>query len=1411
MENRNYFIKGIDQDIAKDKLPKDSYFDALNMRIITDTGGTSGDAQNIKGNVEKISFKFISGIYSVTASSAFISTTTSDITVTINGITSTYTGILNTFTTIADYINNDPAFQAIFVRAYTNEGSIFNDIPTLYITLSSGQILTFAIVSSTETFNINIYAPNTNSVQIVGWVAMREDIILFTTSNSSPNPTNTLSQIWKLTYDKTTLNTNIELLYNNYLNLSLEYPIANPGMIEARYETAILQNIYWTDNNSEPKVVNVADPNLYAVDPRLLNLATITSPFIPIPTKVNQSGGGLKTGVHQVAYRLSKNSGGETNWFLPSYPINIVQSDEEIDPIATFEFNTTYELINRGYEGGGADLIPSLPTNKSINYKISGIDTNYTRIEIAHIYKKSFIAEYNINIVANEPVVTDTLSFTLSGLENDIVPVTFEEFNGFNEIFKKVGTITAKNNYLFLGNIQTTNKELNWDSRAYRFNASGISDVLDDLGNSTNIDSSNWILADNHAAINPNDDPTSTANYLYQSDGTTLGGEGPNIKYKFHTENVIIDNSPNLGGGLNGTPPNGPYRDVSKFNKVYGLNSSSPIDQKYNSLSTFLSYHSPYLSGFLKGYTRDETYRFAIVFYDLGHNPLFAKWIGDIRMPHMWMPNGTNAYDRTLVYPLTNDTASYAASKVLVGYSLGIEFTVSNLDSIADQVSGYSIIRCKRPSEDRTIVGQGLFQPAFANSFSGNTYLPSNDYIFDNNPVSTAIASLYSPEFLFPNPQSNYVFSSNDLLDIIGIYMYDYTDEVKEKGAGTHNPSGVGNAIYTKNYTHHTTGPNSILDSTAGNLTPYTLTASVIRNPWFKDGYGPFTLGLTTDIKNHSSNGSGGGWTGGGRSGSKCLVLEGDFSAFGDSSFGGDEYPTADTVQGTLKMYVANYKRNLKTGHLSTQYTGNTFAQRSKSEYISTNNYQPIRASSSQYINKVYGGDTYICIFDNWQQFYDVPTGTSGSIIRYFPVETTLNVEMRQPQSSRVRIPNKYVPDNTAPETYEEFLYNPIFSNENDVRIFFSKPDPYIPETRFDCRIYNSANPKINGELIDSWRQFKPEDYIELDSKFGPINFLISHRNRLFYFQNTGLGIYQTNEKSLIQDSDGGELILGTGGIKQRFDYMSEKIGCKHKFSVSQSHDAISFFDISNRRAFMIKEGLQEVQGLNGYFQKNLIGDIFISDNPYLSKGITSTYDYRYNEFIMTFFDNYINDMDEKVNKAFTLGFCDPTNKFTSFYSFTPKTYINDKYNFFTPSFEENIEKLYIHNVGEYGNFYNKVYPSNITFIANENPEVEKVFDNFIINGKTYLNEVNIPVVGFDTFQVYNDYQDTGLRNFSDKARFIKRKWNAAIGGDKNNTRFTERIKSNYALSKFEILNQNNYYIVLEDVITKFRVNPTMV
>ena len=157
--------------------------------------------------------------------------------------------------------------------------------------------------------------------------------------------------------------------------------------------------------------------------------------------------------------------------------------------------------------------------------------------------------------------------------------------------------------------------------------------------------------------------------------------------------------------------------------------------------------------------------------------------------------------------------------------------------------------------------------------------------------------------------------------------------------------------------------------------------------------------------------------------------------------------------------------------------------------------------------------------------------------------------------------------DNSTDPTLNSFTqendlygYNSAYSTENKSKIYITKPSIYAPQTTFDCLVKNSDR-KINGELIDSWTIFRPNNKIELDTSRGSLTSLVNLNNTIFFIQESGAGTLAVDERELIPSGNTGSLYLGTGGVLSRFDYIFTNYGSKSAHSIDSTNSYIYFYD----------------------------------------------------------------------------------------------------------------------------------------------------------------------------------------------------------------------------------------------------------
>ncbi len=175
--------------------------------------------------------------------------------------------------------------------------------------------------------------------------------------------------------------------------------------------------------------------------------------------------------------------------------------------------------------------------------------------------------------------------------------------------------------------------------------------------------------------------------------------------------------------------------------------------------------------------------------------------------------------------------------------------------------------------------------------------------------------------------------------------------------------------------------------------------------------------------------------------------------------------------------------------------------------------------TGTSFTNYVYGGDVYINYYDEEQMkmYFDKTADTSNgnfedpgdnkiSVAICMPCESPMNTDYRDVGSTwkRTRDGGDYP---TSFQYTLEKRFNPVYRQENNVvEKYFAKDflSNFVEEQ--PTRIWASEN-KINGELIDNWRVFKPNNSIEVDGIYGPINRLINFKDRLYFFQDSAFGI----------------------------------------------------------------------------------------------------------------------------------------------------------------------------------------------------------------------------------------------------------------------------------------------------------------
>lgn len=385
-----------------------------------------------------------------------------------------------------------------------------------------------------------------------------------------------------------------------------------------------------------------------------------------------------------------------------------------------------------------------------------------------------------------------------------------------------------------------------------------------------------------------------------------------------------------------------------------------------------------------------------------------------------------------------------------------------------------------------------------------------------------------------------------------------------------------------------------------------------------------------------------------------CIIIQTENLDKYNSRFSGVLDPNFNELHSINALPVFNVKRSI-----TAPYGGNTYASRQNSVYITTNAY---KNSGSCY---VYGGDTFLNVLDYANMFTFQANDEEDAQYRrrymgaYIPFESSINMNLfNGSMAHRTYTSDNYIDSHMQLEPTQKgvyhaqdrpyYVYNSVYSTQQTTKKYVPSSiyaeHYYINEygERINITIPNrilSSQVKTNNEVIDSWSKFKVADYLDVDNQWGDISNLKVFKDRLFYFQDTGVGIASVNERSLVTDDNANQLVLGTGGILSRYDYITNTNGDSviNDRSIVNSDNVLYWYDYDKNEICSYSGAVSQIskeKQVQSYLNSNLTNR---------KKGyVTSLFDKKYNEVWFRLLDK-------------SLIFNEQIGRFTSFYTFAPQ------------------------------------------------------------------------------------------------------------------------------------------------------------
>lgn len=333
---------------------------------------------------------------------------------------------------------------------------------------------------------------------------------------------------------------------------------------------------------------------------------------------------------------------------------------------------------------------------------------------------------------------------------------------------------------------------------------------------------------------------------------------------------------------------------------------------------------------------------------------------------------------------------------------------------------------------------------------------------------------------------------------------------------------------------------------------------------------------------------------------------------------------------------------------------------------------------------------------------------------------------------------------------------------------------------------------KTNGEANDKFRTFKFANYLEVDQDKGQITNLKVFQDKLYFFQDEGVGIASVNERSLIQDSNSNAINLGTGDILSRYDYLVTRNGDSivNDKSITSTDAALYWYDYEKNTICVISNGFRELskeKNVQSYLQS-------LKDKDRTQP--VSLYDKKYNEVWFKLCDK-------------SLIFNERTNCFTSFYTHAPNWSfeLTDKVVTIKSGNDCYLLNTYVKDDTERDENISK-----IRFLINQEPLVTKTYDNQWFSAELTDSENKKPQIIKDVYfetkaQTTEPIDYTTIENREDTYRFAisREKLTFPELHQQTSKSFASRMKGKYMICNYTFDCNNNREFKLPYMTTIYR------
>lgn len=1034
--------------------------------------------------------------------------------------------------------------------------------------------------------------------------------------------------------------------------------------VVARYENEEVRKVYWATGDTPIRSMNLEEDNVGKL-PSDFNIVPGVRLGTTLVKAVNE-GGNLKAGRIQYFYSVQKKYGGESSFSHASAMVSL---------------STDYSAGSNAPYPEGSDVGEN--TGKAVEVEINGIPQGYTFIKVYSIFYSSYGIIPEIKLIAQQEITGNSLKIYDTG--SYITHITLEELNSFGPAIFKAKYLESKDNILFAANTEDSNFDVEFDARAYRFrknsniarvyssedaDSSYYIEITSDgnwseynsAGNQTGQVGSNWNIPEDYNCINyynrtySDDNFNYSRQYKYLPNSTTSGGRGKYVSYTF------VPAARTLAETEREQPERGTPAEInlSTDGSRASIKSQEP------------------------SYKKGEVYRFGLVFYNKERKPSPVKWIGDIKIPErMVYENITYRSYYRVVDSSSNNT------KTIYGIYTKVEFKIdiSALpENVRKEIYAVQIVQVPRTNQDKSILASGLIS-GFVKTNHENEPLGTTDAprpLIPDSPIvdDTKAGFIISPELTFGKLDlGNYANLSMRFSSRVGGENYSTTLPTMSKDIfryysikGQDDSSPVAYQTPEQDiYSLVTLGVVKNNDYTlVETLLDYTPREIKISDT-FTAKYPVERHRGRTQVGN-----SGDGFFFTNRAITSYNFVTGPINRLDDGQrafYSGTCAPyllesSVELVEDYGTIFIGDIVRDVFVG----QYGGITHQARQFNKYVAASHIFNVYPTSSTITARAYRGDTHIGMYQHMTCMWDGAGAGGGDAsaesykrtrqaMLIFPIESSINLDYKGTNTLRHMFnPDLYVArhDDTNragiqelasvgiskwPTKYPDDLkdlykYNLAYSQEAAYPEFRPSTVTETLVSKNDTKVYSSER-KFNGEFSDNWSNFKAANFIEVESGHGALTGIKNVGGKLLFWQDRAFGALSVNERSLVTDNNIGQLVLGTGGVLDRYDYISTDVGVHEHVSIVSDKNTVYWYDATNKNVIQFTGNLRFLdieKNARKYIEKYL-GESYIVKlfkNPKTEEILLVPYknEYEPEDYVLVW--NQLTDSFEGIHKYST-------------------------------------------------------------------------------------------------------------------------------------------------------------------------------